>query len=253
MNVRYYIEKYGMYYVNSVKFGTLCENASNDDYTYLQTYRGNPNIDLHDKIFDITDTNSIEDNIINKNLIKGRLVKEQYNSLYVESPIRVETNDVYYNYYDAINAIKKENKYIKQQNDMIANLSEYDYSVHEINKQLFHFHNKHLNKLVWDYIDNVEMTAFDLFISKGIITVRDLSKQLVPYYDKSSDRTKDICGIICNNIDYFNCNYVIVDLDTINKYNEILNRKRYKTKQDRKNNEIIDKELDDFIKNLDVI
>lgn len=36
--IKYYIERNGMYYNSYVNFGTVCENASKEEYTYLKKH-----------------------------------------------------------------------------------------------------------------------------------------------------------------------------------------------------------------------
>ena len=39
--IKYYIERNGMYYDSYVNFGTVCENVSKEEYTYLKLYHAN--------------------------------------------------------------------------------------------------------------------------------------------------------------------------------------------------------------------
>ena len=238
--IKYYIERNGMYYNNYVNFGIVCENESGGEYTYLKLYHVNQDKNLQDLKFDITDISDIQKNIDNNILIEGHLVQEQYDSYYSTNPIRVDTNDTYYNYFDALDAIKKNNKRIKHENDKILNMSEYDYSVYLTNRDLFHYHNKHLNKLVWDYIDSVEMSAFEIECRNGIIKLKDMSKHCIPYYDESTDKTKDICGIIdiTKDENEWEHEYKVIDLELAykirDKYDELRKLKNNKKNYNRR-------------------
>ena len=239
--IEYYIERNGMYYNNYVNFGTVCENASGEKYTYLKLYRANEDKNLKILKIDMTDISDIQKNIDNNNLIEGHLVHEQYNSYYSTNPVRIDTDDTYYNYFDALDAIKKNNKRIKCENDKTLNMSDYDYSAYITNRDLFHYHNKHLNKLVWDYIDSVEMSAFEIECRCGIIKLKDMSKQCIPYYDKNTDKTKDICGLIdiTKDENEWEHEYKVIDLELAykirDKYDELIglknNKKNYKERQ----------------------
>lgn len=228
--IKYYIERNGMYYNSYVNFGTVCENASKEEYTYLKLYHANTDIKLQDLKFNITDVSDIQKNIDNNILIEGHLVQEQYDSYYSTNPIRVDTNDTYYNYFDALDAIKKNNKRIKHENDKILNMSEYDYSVYLTNRDLFHYHNKHLNKLVWDYIDSVEISAFEIEVTRGIVSVKDMSRICVPHYNEN--KTKEICGILDITKDgEWDGEYKIISLESAYKI-----RDKYDKLRELKNN-----------------
>ena len=227
--IKYYIVRDGMYYDNTVRYGTVSDKSNNDKYVYVQTYCVADEVHSWTK-FDITDIHNIQNHIDKGNLVKGHLVEEQCGSYYSEMPIRVNANDVYYNYYDAVNAIKKNNEYIKRSNDRLSDMSEYDYSVYVTNKDLFHYHNKHLNRLVWDYIDSVEISAFEIEVTRGIVSVKDMSRICVPHYNEN--KTKEICGILDITKDgEWDGEYKIISLESAYKI-----RDKYDKLRELKNN-----------------
>ena len=74
--IKYYIVRDGMYYDNTVRYGTVSDKSNNDKYVYVQTYCVADEVHSWTKL-DITDIHNIHNHIDKGNLVKGHLVEEQ--------------------------------------------------------------------------------------------------------------------------------------------------------------------------------
>ena len=263
MKVKYYITRNGMYWDNHPSVGTLNEEyPTTDDYVNIDKYTtNNPNLELSkEEKEELINTKINEPDEIIKWIEKGYLKKgywehSRFDDYYTTIPISCYKWDTFNSYEDAQIAIDRRNWEIKNHNLYIESLSEYDYSVKEVNEWLFLHHCKHLNKLIWDYIDSVDMKCFHISCDKGTVMIVDDSGGIIPYYDKSTNKTSPVCGLIMDS-DWdgvhhdFECKYYAVNLNTMQKYHDIINKYKYHTKKDIKNNKKIDDEVKKFIKDI---
>ena len=263
MKVKYYIIRNGMYWDNLPHVGTLNEEyPTTDDYVNIDKYTTNNfNLELSkEEKEELINTKINEPDEIIKWIEKGYLKKgywehSRFDDYYTTLPISCYKWDTFNSYEDAQIAIDRRNWEIKNRNLYIEGLSEYDYSVKEVNEWLFLHHCKHLNKLIWDYIDSVDMKCFHISCDKGTVMIVDDSGGIIPYYDKSTNKTSPVCGLIMDS-DWdgvhhdFECKYYAVNLNTMQKYHDIINKYKYHTKKDIKNNKKIDEEVKEFIKDI---
>ena len=85
------------------------------------------------------------------------------------------------------------------------------------------------------------MSAFEIECRYGIIKLKDMSKQCTPYYDKNTNKTKDVCGVIdiTKDENEWEHEYKVIDLELAykirDKYDELRklknNKKNYKERQ----------------------
>ena len=241
MKIIYYVEREGFFYKHFIDFATLEDENVFKDCIYVTKYHCDYDYKYNKFKFELSNKeclkNAIKNGIFKKGIYKR---KSQWDSdLYLdesEQRLKPPFERWFDTYEEANNFINKYNEDKKKELDIIQNMSEYDYSMMELNKQLKIYKNLGLENKILEYINDNHLQSFELKIYNGILKLKDTTCQVTANYDKNTDMSTNICGII----DYKNKRY-FVPVDYVKQINELSSGISKFKKDKNKNKDILDK------------
>lgn len=240
MKIIYYVEKEGFFYKHFIGFATLEDENVFKDCIYVTKYHCDYN--KYNKYkFELSNKeclkNAIKNGIFKKGIYKK---KSQWDSdLYLdesEQRLKPPFERWFDTYEEANNFINKYNEDKNKELDIIQNMSEYDYSMMELNKKLKIYKNLGLKNKILEYINDNHLQSFELKINNGILKLKDITYQVTANYDKNTDMSTEICGII-----YYENKRYFVPVDYVKQINELSSGISKFKKDKNKNKDILDK------------
>lgn len=241
MKIIYYVEKEGFFYKHFIGFATLEDENVFKDCIYVTKYHCDYDYKYNKYKFELSNKeclkNAIKNGIFKKGIYKK---KSQWDSdLYLdesEQRLKPPFERWFDTYEEANNFINKYNEDKKKELDIIQNMSEYDYSMMELNKKLKIYKNLGLENKILEYINDNHLQSFELKINNGILKLKDITCQVTANYDKNTDMSTEICGII-----YYENKRYFVPVDYVKQINELSSGISKFKKDKNKNKDILDK------------
>lgn len=241
MKIIYYVEKEGFFYKHFIGFATLEDENVFKDCVYVTKYHYDYDYKYNKCKFELSNKewlkNAIKNGIFKKGIYKK---KSQWDSaLYLdelEQRLKPPFERWFDTYEEANNFINKYNEDKKKELDIIQNMSEYDYSMMELNKKLKIYKNLGLENKILKYINDNHLQSFELKTYNGILRLKDTTCQVTANYDKNTDISTEICGII-----YYENKRYFVPVDYVKQINELSSGISKFKKDKNKNKDILDK------------